>query len=43
VDAQNIVGSSEEQALLEREMINDLVQQIIRSLDAATREAAVAG
>ena len=43
VDAQNIVGSSEEQALLEREMINDLVQQIIRSLDAATREATVAG
>ena len=40
VDRVNIVGSSEEQALLEREMVNDLVQQILRALDAATRESA---
>jgi len=38
VDRVNIVGSSEEQVLLEREMVNDLVQQILRSLDAASRE-----
>ena len=42
VDRVNIVGSSEEQVLLEREMVNDLVQQIIRALDAATRELEVA-
>jgi len=43
VDRVNLVGTSEEQALLEREMINDLVQQIVRALDAATQELAVAG
>jgi LPS-assembly lipoprotein len=43
VDRINLVGTSEEQALLEREMINDLVQQIVRALDAATQELAVAG
>ncbi len=42
VDRTNIVGSSEEQALLEREMVSDLVQQIIRALDVATREDTVA-
>lgn len=36
VDRDNIVGSSEEQALLEREMQNDLVQQILRTLNAVT-------
>lgn len=33
IDRDNIVGSSEEQALLEREMQNDLVQQILRALN----------
>ena len=33
VDRDNVVGSSEEQALLEREMRNDLVQQILRAVD----------
>lgn len=35
VDRDNIVGSNEEQALLEREMVDDLVQQIIRGVNAA--------
>jgi len=43
VDRDNIVGSSEEQALLEREMQNDLVQQILRALSAVTAEQADAG
>jgi len=43
VDRANLVGNSDEQAMLEREMVNDLVQQIVRSLDAATREMSVAG
>ena len=43
IDRNNLVGSSEEQALLEREMISDLVQQLMRSLDAVTRTSAVAG
>jgi LPS-assembly lipoprotein len=34
VDRDNILGSSEERALLEREMQSELIQQIIRSLDA---------
>lgn len=38
VDRVNLVGSAEEQVLLEREMVNDLVQQILRALDAASRE-----
>jgi LPS-assembly lipoprotein len=33
-DRDNILGSSEERALLEREMQQELVQQIIRTLDA---------
>ena len=37
VDRDNIVGNSEEQALLEQEMQNDLIQQILRSLVAVTR------
>ncbi len=40
IDRDNIVGSSEEQALLEREMRNDLVQQILRSLNAVASEVA---
>ena len=43
VDRNNIVGNSEEQALLEQEMRNDLIQQILRSLDAVTRSTANAG
>jgi LPS-assembly lipoprotein len=43
IDRLNILGSSEERSLLEQEMINDLVQQIVRALDAATREMPVAG
>ncbi|MCB1684541.1 MAG: LPS assembly lipoprotein LptE [Pseudomonadales bacterium] len=42
VDRDNLVGSSEEEALLEREMVNDLIQQLMRSVDAVTRERAVA-
>lgn len=37
LDRNNIVGSSEEESLLRGEMEQDLVQQIVRSLDAATR------
>ena len=40
VDRDNIIGSSEEQALLEREMQTDLVQQILRAINAVTTEAA---
>ncbi|MEQ8486100.1 MAG: LPS assembly lipoprotein LptE [Pseudomonadales bacterium] len=40
IDRDNIVGSSEEQALLEREMEADLVQQILRSLNAAAADPA---
>ena len=41
-DRDNIVGSSEERALVEREIQSELIQQIIRSLDAAagTRDGA---
>jgi len=38
VDRNNLVGSSEEQSLLEREMVNDLVQQVIRGLNALVQE-----
>jgi len=44
VDRDNIVGSSEEQALLQREMADDLVERIIRSVNAvATAPARTAG
>ncbi len=44
VDRNNIVGSSEEQALLQREMVEDLVQQIIRGVNAVvTAPAATTG
>jgi LPS-assembly lipoprotein len=33
-DRDNIVGSSEERALIEREIQNELIQQIIRALNA---------
>lgn len=35
VDRGNPVASSQEQTLLEREMVNDLVEQIMRGVDAA--------
>ncbi|MEM9623277.1 MAG: LPS assembly lipoprotein LptE [Pseudomonadota bacterium] len=37
IDRDNIVGSSEEQALLRREMIQDIAGQIVRSMDAVSR------
>jgi len=40
VDRGNIVGNSEEQALLEQEMRNDLIQQIVRTLNAVSGSAA---
>ena len=40
VDRDNIVGNSEEQALLESEMQNDLIQQIVRTLNAVSGAAA---
>ena len=39
VDRDNLVGSSEEQALLQREMTDDLVQQIIRGVNAVVTAA----
>ena len=40
VDRDNLVGASEEQSLLEREMVNDLIGQVIRSLNAASEGGA---
>jgi outer membrane lipopolysaccharide assembly protein LptE/RlpB len=37
LDRNNLVAGSEEQSLLRGEMEQDLVQQILRSLDTATR------
>jgi len=37
VDRDNLVGSSQEQTLLEREMVNDLVEQVIRGLNTVVR------
>jgi len=37
LDRDNIVGSSEEQALLLREMRTDIVERIIRSLGTVAR------
>ncbi|MCZ6458636.1 MAG: LPS assembly lipoprotein LptE [Gammaproteobacteria bacterium] len=42
IDPNNLVGSSEEQALLEREMVADLVAQVIRALNAVSRETGIA-
>lgn len=39
VDRDNIVGSNEEQALLQREMVDDLVQRIIRGVNAVVTAA----
>lgn len=39
VDRDNIVGTSEEQALLEREIESDLIQQIVRALNAVSGAA----
>lgn len=40
IDRGNLVGSSEEQALLRRELSADLVQQVMRAVSAVTRNAA---
>ena len=37
IDSDNIVGSSEEQRLLEDELMQDVVGQIIRAMDAVSR------
>ncbi len=37
IDRDNIVGSSEEQAILNRELLQDVVGQIIRTLDLISR------
>ena len=43
VDRNNLVGSSEEQALLQREMVDDLVQQIISGVNAVVTANASGG
>ncbi len=40
LDRNNLVGTSQEQALIRSEMSRDVVQQILRSLAASTRTAA---
>ncbi len=42
VDPDNIVGSSEEQALLEREMERDLVQSILRTVNTVVQQRSAA-
>ena len=37
IDRTNIVGSSEEQAIVERELLQDVAGQIIRAMDAVSR------
>ncbi len=37
IDRNNIVGSSEEQSLLQREMLQDVVGQMIRTMDLVSR------
>ena len=43
IDRDNLVGSSEEQSLLLREMRDDIVQQILRTLSAVAARAESAG
>ena len=43
IDRTNIVGSNEEQVLLESEIRNDLVQQIVRSLNIALENRSSVG
>jgi len=40
IDRDNIVGSSEEQAILERELMQDVVAQILRSINAVSQQSA---
>lgn len=40
VDRDNIVGSSEERTILQRELLQDLVGQLIRAMDLVSRQAA---
>lgn len=37
IDRGNIVGSSEEQALLQRELMQDVVSQLVRAMDLVSR------
>jgi LPS-assembly lipoprotein len=41
VDTSNLVGSAQQESLLHGELVADVAQQIIRSLNAAMRNAAV--
>jgi LPS-assembly lipoprotein len=41
VDTNNLVGSAQQESVLHGELVSDVAQQIIRSLNAATRNAAV--
>ena len=41
VDTNNLVGSAQQESLLHTELVSDVAQQIIRSLNAAVRNAAV--
>lgn len=40
VDRNNIVGSNEEQSLVERELKNDMIQQVIRSINLVLTQSA---
>ncbi|HTO58111.1 MAG TPA: hypothetical protein VMJ74_09955, partial [Pseudomonadales bacterium] len=40
VDTNNLVGSAQQETVLHTELVSDVAQQIIRSLNAATRNAA---
>jgi len=37
IDRDNIVGAAEEQAIIERELVQDVVGQIIRAMDTVSR------
>ena len=39
IDRGNIVGSSEEQALVQQELMQDVAGQIIRAMDLVSRSA----
>ena len=40
IDRNSVAGSAEEQALIEAELVEDIVQEILRALNAAAAEAA---
>ena len=37
IDQGNIVGSSEEQSIVQRELLQDIVGQIVRAMDLVSR------